>query len=227
MDIENLCEVFENRYTGLKIGTGVSTLVSYEDRLIFVIDNEKHWTLKINDETGIEEYKITFGCVGGSRESGETVIQAIYRESKEEIGVEIDLIDSDITYYIDINQEMREIILEDDIKPFLVYENKFIYPEKGDSYSLIIVFKSVIHAQPKPSSEVPALFTTDANEFLKLKDLTSLTEFHENYNIVSQREIPKNGYLHSFMTPKVILDHFHEKLEVIIGEDSYQAKRTR
>lgn len=65
MDVENLCEVFENRYTGLKVGTGVSTLVSYQDRLIFVIDNEKHWTLKINDETGIEEYKITFGCVGG------------------------------------------------------------------------------------------------------------------------------------------------------------------
>lgn len=219
MDVENLCEVFENRYTGLKVGTGVSTLVSYQDRLIFVIDNEKHWTLKINDETGIEEYKITFGCVGGSRESGETVIQAIYRESKEEIGVEVDLIDSDITYYIDINQKMREIILEDDIKPFLLYENKFIYPEMGDAYSLIIVFKSVIHTQPKPSSEVPALFTTDTTEFLKLNDPILLEEFHENYNIKSQREITKNGYLKAFMTPKVILDHFQEKLEVIKGED--------
>ncbi|MCE7736827.1 MAG: hypothetical protein GPJ54_18230, partial [Candidatus Heimdallarchaeota archaeon] len=157
MDIEFLCKVFEERHAGIKVGTGVSTLVSYKNELIFLIDNEKHWATKINDETGIEEYKITLGCVGGSREICETVIQAIYRESREEIGVEVDLIDSDITYYIDINQEIRKIILEDDIKPFLVYENKFIYPEKGDSYSLIIVFKSVIHAQPKPSSEVPAL----------------------------------------------------------------------
>lgn len=208
VNIEQLYSSFKEKYNDVRVGAGASSLIYYNNEWVFVIDPEKRWAF--NDD---QEATIGFGCVGGTVEPDEKIIDAIYREAKEEITTTIQIQDAQTTYYIDEFGKRRKIDLEDNLRPLIIFEHRFASPDKGASIYLIFLFKSVALQEPKPSSEIPALFFTNLDGFKRFKEPISLSEFHEKYKINTQRPLPTNGTLFPFMSTLMIVNNFGNKLD--------------
>ncbi len=212
MNIEQLYKSFEAKHKDIRVGAGASSLVKFDNEWIFIIDAEKRWAF--NEK---QEAIISFGCAGGTVEHGEKIIDAVHRETMEEIGTTIQIKDAETTQYLDEKGGISTISLQDDFRPRVIYEHRFASPDKGASIYLIFVYNSVALEEPRPSSEIPAIFSTDLKGFRKLADSIPLRYLHNNYDVKTQRSIPKNGILFPFMTPKMLFSNFGESLTQIFS----------
>lgn len=213
MLVDQLFNEFKNKFKDISVGAGASSIICLDNEWIFIIDSKRHWSSnKINN---IDYYNITFGCVGGTVEKNESIIDALKREIDEEIGIPVELVDSEKTYYVSTKMVISLISLEDQIKPVIIYEHLFESPEKGASMYLIFLYKSIKYQEPFPSSEIPALFTTNIDGFKNLLVEMNLEEFNKKYKLRTASEFPHHGTIKPFFTPQLLLEYFYKDLEEI------------
>lgn len=129
----------------------VGAFIRYEDTLVFMIGPDSS-----GEKLGIVR-------LGGHVEQGESLLQALEREIKEEGSIKVKLLDSPCTLYKNIWEDSDYFDITDlinwNVKPLVI---------KKDKLSSTAVFLSYTEEEPKPSSEAYGLV------FLKDKDIINI-----------------------------------------------------
>ncbi|MBO0995016.1 NUDIX hydrolase [Bacillus sp. SD088] len=88
-----------------------------------IITKGDKFLLTLNTDGLLKDLKgvaLRVGGVGGGQEPGENILECAIREAKEEIGVDVEIIPSESTYFHNIDEnKIEEIDVEDEISPLL------------------------------------------------------------------------------------------------------------
>lgn len=184
-------------------GTGFIPIT--EDQWWFAIGNEKYWKKAENNQL-----MISFTAIGGTVEQNEPFIDAIYREVKEETGVDAIIYDSNKSMYIEGNSddndksifhisEIRKITFAKEPRPWIVYK---LY-RKDDTLG-VAVYKGKFSNEPYPRREVPALLLLPPTKLLQCpKKLSSLLDTGA---IIREQDepIPREAIIYSFGSATIL-----------------------
>lgn len=111
---------------------GAGLLIKVGPHYIFQVSGEKHNIL--NGER-------FFSGIGGHVEASESFVEAAIREAIEEIGTEVELLNSEKTYYLKHTGQIIELSLDEEITPLMIYE--MVHPEgtpKAGKLYYIVIF---------------------------------------------------------------------------------------
>lgn len=123
--------------------TGASALIHDDSgRLYLEVVKPKHWRRRDDGVT-----VVGIGGIGGSLEGGETAIECLHREAREEIGVSIEIESSETTY----------LVYERSLKEALVLKRR------GSPLPLLFTISQNLYRQDElPGAEVLAIATYSA-----------------------------------------------------------------
>jgi hypothetical protein len=104
-----LSDIFRCAYPGIV----VASIVRYSEYYLFVIPNRY---------IGVDENEIPFHGIGGKVNNNENFLDAIIREVKEEVNLDIDISDSPETSYHTSAAHLSSISLSDTPRPYCIYK---------------------------------------------------------------------------------------------------------
>lgn len=172
---------------------GVGVIGKVNLHFLFTIREEKYWS-QIDDKRIIE-----YTAIGGNLKQGESFTQAAKRECKEELGSDVELINSEYTLFYDFPRKNKKIIkLTEDINPVIIYN---LVSEKGklSVCSYLAKFNQKIHFL----REVPALLLLPRDQ-LKNKESSLSDLLQAGASIIERKPIPRNAIIKPWGTAIVI-----------------------
>lgn len=182
---------------------GTAFLIIDKDFSLFTISKPSYWKHQDNSEL------ISYSCVGGKLEEGENAIEAGKREAYEELGIDVRIHSSKVTYLIDLQLNKQVIEFNQSIKPFAIYNTKFSEkPEEDSENSTLLgrvyVYFASLLGDPSPSSEIPALLWLKWEDMLfNISNPMRFNEILSKGRIIEKVEIPNNSYFIPVMTPEI------------------------
>ena len=169
---------------------GVSCFLRVGPRLIFEIQKPGKWTQRPG-----KPRLIGMGCIGGSLEEGESVIEALQREAREEIGCDIALGSARTTVDISPNGvTVLENCLFDDLRPAAIWETD---PRNGYiPGAKVVVFVGEAEGDPQPL-DLPAIVLADPSLISDIgtQTLTVAEARARGADVRQQIDMPPDGEL--------------------------------
>jgi ADP-ribose pyrophosphatase YjhB (NUDIX family) len=140
---------------GTERGTGLA-LQDEAGRFVFCLAGTRHHC---------PPGELFYAGIGGHLEEGEDWLSCVHREVKEEIGVDVEVLSSPVTWYVPQDGTVQKVMVADSPQPFALYE--LIYPSgiprAGQLYR-VVVYKASL-------SDKPMVFSQD-----ELRGVIALTE---------------------------------------------------
>ncbi len=94
--------------------------------------------------------ELFYAGIGGHREPGESWLECARREAHEEIGIDIEILPATTTYLLMQGQPLQSVEIEDEPRPFALYE--MIHPPNtsraGESYR-IVIYRARLQGTPQ------------------------------------------------------------------------------
>jgi len=200
--VQDIIRDFQENKSNERLEIGTGALIKQGENFVFALSKEKYWEEK-EDIT-----HLSFQNIGGAIEEGETPIQALEREAREEIGTEIKVKISKQTLvsYEDINYS------ESKTSPLMIYtdENpgKPGDPEAEGTWKLLgFLYKAQILEEPQPSSEIPAIIKIPEKLFLNSENGLTRKQIEEKGEIITQRPLPEKFKAKPKFSAKKILEN--------------------
>lgn len=124
---------------GVEAGTGLA-LQDTTGRYIFFLAGTRHQC---------PPNQLFYAGIGGHREPGEGWLACARREAREEIGAEIDIFPSPVTWYIPHQAPLQQLTLTDRPRPLALYEmiHSPDAPRAGQLYRLVL-FRARLRSLP-------------------------------------------------------------------------------
>ncbi len=141
-------------------GTGL-VLQDKTGRFIFCLAGAKY-----NGPPG----ELFYAGIGGHLEEGEDWLSCVQRETKEEIGIDVEIISSSVTWYVRQDGTVQQVEVVDFPHPLGLYE--FVYPpglpRAGQLYH-IVIYKAMLPDKPMTFSkdEVSALIGLTSEQVIQ------------------------------------------------------------
>lgn len=124
---------------GIECGTGLA-LQDETGRHIFCLAGVKY-----QGPPG----ELFYAGIGGHLERGEDWLSCIHRETKEEIGIDLEVISSPVTWHVPQNNRVQNVNVIDYPRPFALYE--MVYPlglPKAGQLYFIVIYQALLPAKP-------------------------------------------------------------------------------
>lgn len=194
---------------------GSSVILRFEDRFVFELQKSYKWII---DETG--RVCIGLGCIGGSIEAGEGPLQALQREAREEIGVEIDLLPAPGMLLVKTDNSVV-----DDVDPGQ-YKGAVIqwYGDRPEYANwLILSYLGTTRAKPAPN-DLPGIILARPKDLLKaLRESLTLEELRQSgIEVISRVPLPDGAKLVPRGTAKrlfYLMENEPQKLLAVMPAD--------
>ena len=169
------------------VSTGL--LTKYDGDHVFVVHNPDRWV--------VDGHKKEAGVVGvgGKLEQGETVLNCVKRECKEEINGDVKILDSEVTYVV-IDEYVNKFTLEEAEKPRPYYIILLKGREPGKNHTVVFSYKGEIYEKPEPG-DVSAILLAQDSTLRYLGSGPKTVNFMKEHSthIVERIHLPDDLYL--------------------------------
>ena len=127
--------------------------------------------------------ELFYAGIGGHLEEGEDWLSCVHREVKEEIGVDVEVLSSMITWYVPQNGPVEQVKITDSPQPFALYELTYPsgIPRAGQLYR-VVIYKAYISDKPMVFSqdELRGVFALTREQVIRsLERKPSLAELQD------------------------------------------------
>lgn len=169
-----------------------SLFLKYEQQFVFGLKDSKEW---------VEEYgqrKAFFAAIGGRIEEGADIIQFLKNRALQDIGVNINIIDSPHTY-LDYQHRLKKIpinLVKGEIRPQII---TIIQKARHAATPNTLIFSYTASTKSKPdSSQYSALFLAKESVLVQMfKNKKTVHELKKAGAVFEERiKIPENLYLY-------------------------------
>lgn len=167
---------------------GASVLIEYEGFFVFEIQKRHKWK-----EDGL---KIGIGCIGGGIEKGEEPMDALIRETEEEIGMRPIVAGAENPFSVSEDGSVSDIAGEHEKDLF------FDWHGRGNR---ICVFKGEIFRKPHPD-DLAGIIVSDLETIVRgFQNEASFKELNSSgITVIAKEEIPQNARIFPTATAAVI-----------------------
>ena len=194
---------------------GSSVILRYGDRFVFELQKPYKWSI---DETG--RVWIGLGCIGGSIEIGEGPLQALRREARGEIGVEIDILPAPGMLVVNTDNSVVDATDPEQYKEVAIQW----YGDRPDyANSLILSYLGTTRTRPVPN-DLPGILLAQPKDLLRaLHESLTLGELRQSgIEMISRVSLPDSAKLTPRGTAKrlfYLMEHEPQKLAAVMPAD--------
>jgi len=161
--------------------------------------------------------EIFFGGIGGHLKEGEDWLTCAHREAKEEIGTDIEILPSPVTWNVSQGFSVKQVELSDKPRPYALYT--YIHqpgvPRAGELYH-IVIYKARLLGIPKdlPSDELQGVIGLTSKQLIQsLDDKPTLAELlNDGTLLIGGDHLDRNLRLYILGTPKVLAHIFRRAI---------------
>ena len=175
------------------VGTGL--LVSRNFGFCFVLKQPHRWS-----KTKKGEIVLPFGGIGGKLEKGELPSQSVHRESLEEVGSDVEIIETGKEVILIDEESISQITLSTSLKkeplPVIIFRSPRAEPERKPYTNVLIYLAKFLSKEIKPLDD-PALIELNVNLLIRIGESPlTVKEFQKaGGKITSRIKLPENGIL--------------------------------
>lgn len=117
--------------------------------------------------------ELFYGGIGGHREEGENLLACAHREANEEIGTDIDILSSSVTWYVSPDFKVTQLEVKDKPQPYALY--KHVYPpeiSRVSRYYHIVIYNARLIGVPGdlPQDELQGVIGLTADQLVYYLD---------------------------------------------------------
>lgn len=189
----------------------VAMLTKIKDKFCFVIQPQNRWG-KSEDGSDI----LFFGGIGGKVRAGESLIEALHRESLEEIGCDFTLLENhekSIPWVTKETVERKNIYPSDkNPLPHLIFQNRRSEPGRKSKTNVFIydtILKNNFEMQPIDN---PAIILIPEMTLYEMENGMNIQEaLQKGVEIIAKIDIPQEGILKPTPTPMALIKLYHHK----------------
>ena len=147
----NLLQLNKSDFT---VSTGL--LIHYNESLVFAVHNPDRWVIRGNTR------EAAVVGVGGKLERGETVLECVKRECREEINTDVKISDSEATYVV--TECIRKFTLDkfvDEPRPYFIIKLQMREHDR-EMHTVVFTYKGEISGRPTPGDVSALLLVRDS-----------------------------------------------------------------
>jgi 8-oxo-dGTP pyrophosphatase MutT (NUDIX family) len=153
--------------------------------------------------------ELFYGGIGGHREEGEDLLSCAHREAKEEIGADIDILPSVVSWYVSPDFTIKQVELEDKPQPYALY--KHAYPPEivsDNRYYHIVIYKARLTGIPGelPQDELQGVIELTSDQLINYFDRKPTIEelIYDGVQFIGGEHLDRHLRLYSLGTPRLL-----------------------
>lgn len=153
--------------------------------------------------------ELFYGGIGGHREENEDLLACAHREAKEEIGADIDILNSSVSWYVSPDFKIKQVELNHKPQPYALY--KHAYPPEISGvirYYHIVIFKARLIGIPGelPQDELQGVIGLTDNQLIYYLDRKPTIEemISNGVQFIGGEHLDRRLRLYSVGTPRVL-----------------------
>lgn len=189
---------------GAESGVGLA-LQDEQGRYIFFLAGTRHHC---------PPGEIFYAGIGGHRGAGESWLACAYREAGEEIGAQVEIIPSAVTWLLRAHEKIRKVKIKDKPTPFALYE--MVHPPNTPRAGMlyrIVIYRALLRGQPTSlqKGEVEAVIALTAEQVLAgLEEKPTLRSLLKNGGqlIAGGENLPGHTRLYPLGTARALAEIF-------------------
>jgi hypothetical protein len=179
---------------------GAGLILRTSGRLVFELGKRKRWEIDRKNNRTI----VPVSGIGGAVELDEDFPQAAVRECVEETGVKSEIESAKRTLFVDHDNSIRPVQIDDAIKPAIIFRR--IYLKGPESWQLFCpLYLARAHAPPLPL-DVGGLLLLTLEQFRMLgKNARVHDLLGAGAHLIEREKLPTSCYLKPFGSTEALL----------------------